>query len=69
MKLHDRVMPCQKARLDISTAVLEAVAKHPDLTYLEVLMILNEITGSDWIKYAIRQERHPDDPNKRGSRE
>lgn len=69
MKLHARVMPCQKARLDISTAIQDAVAKNPGLTYLEVIMILNEITGTDWIKYAMRHERHPDDPDKRGGEE
>lgn len=69
MKLHSRVMPCQKARLDISTAIQDAVTKNPGLTYWEVIMILNEVTGSDWIKYAIRAERHPDDPEKRGGEE
>jgi hypothetical protein len=68
MKLHERVMPAQKAHNDISGAVLEAIGKHPNLTYLEVISILNQIQMS-WLKHAIQQERHPNDPEKRGGEE
>jgi hypothetical protein len=68
MKLHPRVMPWQRARNDIDAAVSEAMKKHPDLTYIELLQIFNEITAS-WLKYALRDERHPDDPDKPGGLE
>ena len=68
MKLHERVMPAAKARLDVQEAVTSIVGKHPDLTYLELITILNEVQAS-WLKWAIRQERHPDDPEKRGGEE
>jgi hypothetical protein len=64
MKMHSRVMPWQAARVDIGKALGEAIARH-DLTYLELLQILNEEMAV-WLKYGIRSERHPDDPEKRG---
>lgn len=63
--IHPRVMPFQKARADINDAVTEAIARHRDLTYLELLQILNEISAS-WLKYGIRDERHPNEPDKPG---
>lgn len=68
MKMHPRVMPWQRARNDISAAVSEAMKKHPDLTYIELFQIFNEITAS-WLKYALRDERHPNDPDKPGGLE
>ena len=67
MKLHPRVMPWQRAHYDIAAAVLEAMRKHPDLTYIELFQIFNEITAS-WLEYALRDERHPNDPEKREGR-
>jgi hypothetical protein len=58
MILHPRVMPVQKAHADIAKAVTEAIAKRPDLTYLELLAILNQIAAS-WIKCALKDERNP----------
>lgn len=69
MKLHERVMPVAKIRNEIDKAVLDIISsKHPDLTYLELIAILNELQAT-YIKYAIRQERHPEDPDKRGGEE
>jgi len=68
MKLHPRVMPCQAARADMQKAVCDVVNKHKDLTHLELISILNEVTAG-WIGYAIRDERHPDDPDKPGGLE
>lgn len=68
MKLHPRVMPCQKAAADFHWMAIKFCEEHRDLTYLEYLQILNEYTASQ-LKYAIRQERHPDAPEKRGGEE
>lgn len=68
IKLHPRVQIYQRARNDIDAAVSEALRKNPDLTYLELAGILNDIQRA-WIGYGIRDERHPDDPEKRGGEE
>lgn len=68
MKLHPRAMLVLQAHNDIDEAVSNAMKKHPDMTYFELLQILNQISAS-WLKYAIRDERHPDDPDKRGGEE
>lgn len=65
MKLHERVLPVAKIRNEIDLAVLNIIGKYNDLTHLEMISILNDLQAT-WIKYAIRQERHPDDPEKRG---
>jgi hypothetical protein len=68
IRLHPRVPIYQKARNDIGKAVSDAMKDNPDLTYLELVGILNEIQRS-WIGWGIRDERHPDDPEKRGGEE
>jgi hypothetical protein len=60
MNLHPRVLPVQQAHNEIDRAVTEAISKHPDLTYLELLAIFNQIAAS-WIKIAIQDERKPND--------
>ena len=60
MNLHPRVMPVQRAHNEIDKAVTDAIGRHPDLTYLELLAILNQVAAS-WIKIAIQEERKPDD--------
>lgn len=65
MKLHERVMPTQKLRSDIECAILDVIGKHPEATILELLSCLNQ-TMQSWIGSGIRDERHPDDPEKRG---
>lgn len=67
MRLHHRVMSMQTAHNEISKAVVCAIEKY-DLTYWEVLSCLNQVQAA-WIKWAIRDERHPDDPEKRGGEE
>ena len=37
--------------------------KYPDLTYVEYLQVLTELQQSA-LKYMLRAERHPDDPDK-----
>jgi hypothetical protein len=60
MNLHFRVLPVQQAHNEIDRAVTDAVERHPDLTYLELLAILNQVAAS-WIKIAIQEERKPTD--------
>ena len=66
--LHPRTMPVQQAHADLDKAVTEVIGKHPDLTYLELLAILNQIAAS-WIKYGIQDERSPNEAIKPGERE
>ncbi len=65
MKLHERTLPYQKARADFGLMVCDFCKSHPDLTYLELLSVMNESLAAQ-LKYAIRQERHPFDDEKRG---
>lgn len=62
MRRHPRSIVVNKAKLEISEAIYSAIVKH-DLTYLELISILSsEISGN--VKYALRHERHPDNPDK-----
>ena len=47
----------QKAHNLLGAAVSNVIVKNPDLTYLELLAILNQISAS-WIKCAIQDERN-----------
>jgi hypothetical protein len=67
MKLHPRVPFVQKAHNELAAAVSEIIKKY-ELTYGELWSVLNEVEAS-WIKYCIRDERHPDDPDKPGGLE
>jgi hypothetical protein len=68
MKLHPRYSQVASAETDVTGVVLDALKRHPDLTYLELLRIMNNVMAT-WLKYALREERHPDDPDKRGDEE
>ena len=68
MKLHPRVQIVQRAHNAIDAAVSGAMKEFPDLTYMELMSVLNQIQAS-WIKWGIRDERHPDDPEERGGEE
>jgi hypothetical protein len=57
MRMHEREIPVQKAHNDMAIVVTEAIGRHPGLTYLELLAILNQVAAS-WIKIAIRDERN-----------
>ncbi len=63
-KVHPRVFVVQQARNELSSAALDIQRRH-DLTTAEYLAILVELMQSD-LKYAIRAERHPDEPGKPG---
>ena len=65
--MHPRTMPVQQAHNDLDKAVSEVISKHPDLTYLELLAILNQIAAS-WIKYGLKDERDLNEEIKPGER-
>jgi hypothetical protein len=67
MKLHPRVPIVQQAHNELGLATIEIVNKY-DLTFGELFSVLNQIEAS-WLKYCIRDERHPDDPDKPGGLE
>ena len=64
MKLHPRLERVQKAKLKLNEAVWNVI-KDYDLTYMEIIGILSDETRTV-IKYGIRHERHPRDPDKKG---
>ena len=68
MKIHPRELTVQQAHNEIDHAVTEAISNHPDLTYLELLAILNQIAAA-WIKYGLKDERQPDEAIKPGEEE
>ncbi len=63
MRLHPRHAKTTRARLDISDAVIEASEEH-NLTSGEIVSILAALT-SDYTKYILRSERHPNEPDKK----
>lgn len=67
IKLHERTMLVQAASCDFHTWELEWIQKH-DLTYGEIVGIYADRLASH-AKYMRRDERHPDDPEKRGDEE
>jgi hypothetical protein len=67
MKVHPRYFIVSKAEVELSTFLLDLQQKH-DLTYGELFKILAAMMAS-FAKYLIREERHPDDPEKKGDEE
>lgn len=63
-KVHPRVFVVQQARNELSSAALDIQERH-DLTTAEYLAILTGLMQSA-LKYALRAERHPDEPDKPG---
>lgn len=64
MRQHHRTMLVNDAELQIAKAVHEQVFDK-NLTYIELLQILNRIKAG-YLKYALREERHPDNIDKPG---
>ncbi len=62
MKIHERVFKAKEAKIELAMAVNKIMEKH-QLTYGEINGMLLEVAQS-WNGYAIRDERHPDDPEK-----
>lgn len=67
MKIHPRYFIVSKAENEISMFLLDLIQKH-DLTYGETVKILTHLLQTQ-AKYMIRDERHPDDDDKRGDEE
>lgn len=59
---HPRSVPVQNAELQI-TASINLIARKYDLTSVELLKILNGESALT-LKYMLREERHPDNPDK-----
>lgn len=62
MEIHPRVFKVTEAKLKLATALNEIMAEY-GLTYAETNGILLEVAQT-WNSYAVRDERHPDDPEK-----
>ena len=62
MERHPKAIKVNQANLKISQVVCD-VADEYDLTALEIIGILLEIAQTHK-KYALREERHPNDPDK-----
>ncbi len=67
MKLHPRTPIVTKARLQLDNALWDMISHH-QLTFVETLQILHELTAAQ-LKFMLRAERHPEDPNKKGDEE
>lgn len=55
---NSRETAVQKAHNLLDAAVCDVIELNPDLTHLELLAILNQISAW-WIKRAIQDERNP----------
>lgn len=64
IRMHERTMIVNQARTDLEGFLIDWEKKY-ELTYAEVFSILGDRIANI-AKYAIRAERHPDDPEKRG---
>jgi hypothetical protein len=67
MKIHNRYFIVREAHLALSEATSNII-KRFGLTYAELNGILLE-EAQGWNKYAVRLERHPNDPEKKGDEE
>jgi len=63
LKLHYRTMTVQRASVALHEATLK-LADTYDLTWIELAMILGERQQAV-LKYPLREERHPDNPDKK----
>jgi hypothetical protein len=64
ISIHPRYFKVREAKNEIALAVLKVLEKH-ELTYTEVNGIMLEM-AQEWNTQAIRQERHPENPGKKG---
>jgi len=63
--IHPRTRLVTGAEIELSQFTCDWLQKH-ELTYLEALRCFVAVMQQSLLKYAIRQERHPDDPEKKG---
>jgi hypothetical protein len=67
LRLHRRTMPVQRASAAIKSALI-ALQSEWDLTDVEMVAVLLDAAQSVH-KYALRRERHPDDPDRKADEE
>lgn len=67
LRLHRRTMQVQQAEADLGMTLVRFQGEH-DLTDIEMARAL---TGQleRLLKYALRRERHPDDPDRKADEE
>jgi len=61
MKRHPRAIAAQKAESEISESI-SAIAEKHELSDIELLQIMNGLLATT-LKYMLRAERHPDNPD------
>jgi hypothetical protein len=61
MRVHPRAFVVDRASVELSSFAMK-LRQDNDLTYIEYLGILNAEAGRV-LKYALREERHPGDPD------
>ena len=67
LRLHPRTMTVQHASNELHGYLLQLMDTH-DLTWAELAVILTERQQSA-LKYVLRAERHPDDPERKADEE
>jgi dsDNA-binding SOS-regulon protein len=64
IKLHPRTMVVQKAERDLHDRLSDVADEH-DLSWTEMAIILGNLQ-TNALKYVLREERHPEDPDRKG---
>lgn len=64
MTLHPRHELTTRANVDLDRHLNDWLETHSGLTWLEALRIIHHAYAS-WLNYALRQERHPSDPERK----
>ena len=67
MRYHPRTMLVEAASAKLHTLLVEFQVEH-DLTYVEMAGLLLE-RQQTLVKYMLRDERHPDDPERKADEE
>lgn len=62
MRLHARTQLVNRARIDVDQA-LDDVQRQHNLTYVEMLQLVNQ-WQQECLRFMLRLERHPGDPDK-----
>jgi len=68
LKLHPRTMLVQRAEAEFHVLVARFLDAHSDLTDIELAQIML-IAAPIPLKYALRAERHPDNPSRKADEE
>jgi len=67
MRLHPRTNPVDKARNELELWVINWAERH-DLTFAEIRTSLTRVLGT-FALHALRQERHPEEPDRKADEE